>query len=150
MHCRSSSVPNGLDGKFSVKYCASAALLDGSVGIETFTDTGRFSPDMEETLRNIHVKPGGQGSAMVKATAQCRGFRGSAANPMKREERMDKILDCVRRVLSEQDTVRLLTLPGNVADISAIMEILGQEPPEGRECLEVESPNPAMALAPHA
>ena len=134
MHCRSSSVPNGLDGKFSVEYCFAAALLDGSVGIETFTDTGRFSADMEETLRNIHVKPGDQGSAMVKATAQCRGFRGSAANPMKQEERTDKILDCVRRVLSEQDAVRLLTLLEdleNVADISAITEILGQEPPEG-------------------
>ena len=136
--------PSGLDGKFSVEYCSAAALLDGGVGIETFTDQRRFSPDMEETLRKIRVEPGDQDSAVVKVTAQlkngstvdaeCRSFRGSAANPMNREERMDKILDCVRRVLTDQDTGRLLMLLEdleNVADISVIMEILGQKSPAG-------------------
>ena len=136
--------PSGLDGKFSVEYCSAAALLDGGVGIETFTDQRRFSPDMEETLRKIRVDPGDQDSAVVKVTAQlkngstvdaeCRSFRGSAANPMNREERMDKILDCVRRVLTDQDTGRLLMLLEdleNVADISVIMEILGQKSPAG-------------------
>lgn len=138
----SGSLPQtGLDGKFSVEYCAAAALLDGRVDIETFTDQRRFSPDMEETIRKIRVEPSDQDSATVKATArlkngttvdaECRGFRGSAANPMSRKERMDKVVDCVRRVLSIQDTERLLTLLEdleNVADISTIMEIIGQKP----------------------
>ena len=131
----------GLDGKFSVEYCAAAALLDGQVGIETFTDQRRFSTDMEETLRKISVEPGDPESSAVRATAQlkdgstvdseCHAFRGSAANPMSRGERMAKVFDCVQRVLSQQDTERLLSLLENlenVADISEVMEILGQLP----------------------
>jgi len=138
----SGSLPaSGLDGKFSIEYCAAAALLDGKVGIETFTDDRRFSPDMEETLGKIQVEPGNQDSADVKVTAllkdgrsaeaECRGFRGSARNPMSREERMDKIIDCVGRVLTDQDADRLVSLIEdleNVADISEIMDLIGRQP----------------------
>jgi len=138
----SGSLPaSGLDGKFSIEYCAAAALLDGKVGIETFTDDRRFSPDMEETLGKIQVEPGNQDSADVKVTAllkdgrsaeaECRGFRGSARNPMSREERMDKVIDCVGRVLTDQDADRLVSLIEdleNVADISEIMDLIGRQP----------------------
>jgi len=138
----SGSLPaSGLDGKFSIEYCAAAALLDGKVGIETFTDDRRFSPDMEETLGKIQVEPSNQDSADVKVTAllkdgrsaeaECRGFRGSARNPMSREERMDKVIDCVGRVLTHQDANRLVSLIEdleNVADISEIMDLIGRQP----------------------
>lgn len=138
----SGSLPeSGLDGKFTIEYCAAAALLDGKVGIETFTDDRRFSPDMEETLGKIQVEPGNQDSADVKVTAllkdgrsaeaECRGFRGSARNPMSREERMDKVIDCVGRVLTDQDADRLVSLIEdleNVADISEIMDLIGRQP----------------------
>ena len=138
----SGSLPaSGLDGKFSIEYCAAAALLDGKVGIETFTDDRRFSPDMEETLGKIQVEPSNQDSADVKVTAllkdgrsaeaECRGFRGSARNPMRREERMDKVIDCVGRVLTHQDANRLVSLIEdleNVADISEIMDLIGRQP----------------------
>jgi aconitate decarboxylase len=115
------------------------ALLDGQVGIDSFTDQRRFSPDMEETLAKILVEPGLQESDVVKATAhlkngdtvseECRGFRGSLANPMSREERMDKIRDCFRRVLTDRDGERLLALLEdleNLADVSDLMQIVGQ------------------------
>jgi aconitate decarboxylase len=115
--------------------------LDGKVGIETFTDDRRFSPDMEETLGKIQVEPSNQDSADVKVTAllkdgrsaeaECRGFRGSARNPMSREERMDKVIDCVGRVLTDQDADRLVSLIEdleNVADISEIMDLIGRQP----------------------
>ena len=88
---------SGLDGKFSIEYCAAAALLDGDVNIETFTDQRRFSPDMEAMLPRVSVSPRDSDSA--RATAQlrngrtvseeCLHFRGSAANPMSREERVN-------------------------------------------------------------
>ena len=138
----SGSLPaSGLDGKFSIEYCAAAALLDGKVGIETFTDDRRFSPDMEETLGKIQVEPSDKDSADAKVTALlkdgrsveavCRGFRGSAWNPMNREERMDKIIDCVGRVLIDRDADRLVSLIEdleNVADISEIMDISRRKP----------------------
>ncbi len=139
----SGSLPrSGLDGKFSVEYCAAVALLDGQVGIDSFTDARRFSPDMEDTMRKIRVEPGAPQSGVVQVTAhlqdgssvsdECRQFRGSAGNPMSREERLDKVGDCVRRVLSEPDSAHLLGLLEaleQVADISTVMALVGHTPP---------------------
>ena len=133
---------SGLDGKFSVEYCAAAALLDGAVGIDTFTDERRFAEDMEETLRKVQVDPDADDSAGVRvtaylknggtATAECRSFKGSAGNPMTRQERMDKVWDCIGRALSQPDAQRVIDLCEdleNVNDISELMSILGQASP---------------------
>ena len=87
------------------------------------------------------MEPSNQDSADVKVTAllkdgrsaeaECRGFRGSARNPMRREERMDKVIDCVGRVLTHQDANRLVSLIEdleNVADISEMMDLMGRQP----------------------
>ena len=142
-HGHSGSLPQtGLDGKFSVEYCAAAALLDGRVVIDSFTDQRRFAPEMEETLRKTRVQPDGPESGPVKATAklkdgrtvsdECQKFTGSAGNPMSREQRLAKVWDCIGRVLSDRDGERMLALVEdleNVPDISALMAILGQKPP---------------------
>ena len=132
---------SGLDGKFSIEYCAAAALLDGYVGIETFSDERRFAPDMEELLGKVSVGPGTQPGNGATATAQlvdgrtvsadCANFTGSAANPMGRDQRRKKVWDCARFVLSEQDAERLLSMLDdleNVADVSEITALLGQKP----------------------
>ena len=135
---------SGLDGKFSVEYCAAAALLDGRVGIDTFTDARRFQPDMEELLGRIRVEPEGpeSGATLAVATlkdgttlrAECRAFSGSAANPMSRDQRLDKVRDCFRRALSAADTEHVLELLENLEnldDVSRLMATLGQ-PATGR------------------
>ena len=111
--------------------------------IDTFTDERRFAPDMEETLRKIQVEPEGPESGTVVVTAHLKDgralseefgqFKGSAGNPMSRDERMEKVWDCVGRVLSDSDTRRLLSLMEDledVADISEAMEIIGGRPSE--------------------
>ena len=130
---------SGLDGKFSVEYCAAAALLDGQVGIDTFTDARRFASDMEDMLGRIRVEPEGPESGATLATAllkngstvsaECAAFRGSAANPMSRDERLVKVRDCFHRALSDLDTRRALDLLENlenVADVAELMAVLGQ------------------------
>ena len=130
---------SGLDGKFSVEYCTAAALLDGQVGIDTFTDERRFAPDMEDMLGRINVEPVGPDSgatlatALLKngstATAECAAFRGSANNPMSREERLVKVRDCFHRALSEGDTEQVLEMLENlevVDDVGGLMGVLGQ------------------------
>ena len=132
---------SGLDGKFSIEYCAAAALLDGHVGIETFSDERRFARDMEELLGKVRVEPGPQRGNGASATAQlidgrtvtaeCAAFTGSAANPMSTDQHRKKVWDCARFVLSEQDSDQLLGLLGdleNVPDVSAITALLGQRP----------------------
>ena len=109
---------SGLDGKFSIQYCAAIALLDGAVGIDSFTDQRRFSPDVEDTLPKIRLETAPDPT--VKAVAemsdgrtlegQCRDFRGSAANPMSYKERTSKFKACAGRVLPEAKVGALLDI----------------------------------------
>ena len=116
---------SGLDGKFSVEYCAAAALLDGWVGIDTFTDARRFLP---RTWRKCWIASGLNRKAPNRAprwpplcskTGQRSApnappFAGSAANPMSRDQRLEKVRDCFRRALSEADTERVLEMLENL------------------------------------
>ena len=45
----------GLSGKFSLQYTAASALLDGKVGIRTFTDARLAKADMQELLGKFEV-----------------------------------------------------------------------------------------------
>ncbi len=137
---------SGLDGKFSVQYCASAALLDGHVDIETFADERRFAPDMEAMLPKVSLTPTPRSDDGARATAQLTdgrtvseeslNFRGSCRNPMSRAERLDKFRYCVsQRALSDQDTERLLDLLERleaVDDVSALMDLMGTRAPNNR------------------
>ncbi|MEC9309261.1 MAG: MmgE/PrpD family protein [Chloroflexota bacterium] len=129
----------GLDGKFSVEYCAAVALLDGKVGIDSFTDQRRFAEDMELTLPKVKVDPEGpaSGTVVVSATLvdgttiqdECSTFRGSAENPMNESERTDKIIDCVSRSLSDGDTQEVIGQLNNLEeldDISQLMDLIGK------------------------
>ena len=70
----SGSLPKtGLDGKFSVEYCAATALLDGQVVIDSFSDQRRFAPDMEETLRKTRVQTDGPEPGPGKGYCQVEG-----------------------------------------------------------------------------
>ena len=127
---------SGLDGKFSVEYCAAAALLDGHVGIDTFTDERRFAADMEEALPKVRVTPtdgidGARANAVLHdgrtLTEECREFRGSAANPMIREERIAKFRECAHRAISQGKAEKLFDLleqlehVNNISDVTGIM-----------------------------
>ena len=109
---------SGLDGKFSIQYCAAIALLDGQVGIDSFTDDRRFSPDVEELLPKLRLETLQTDTATAIAEmsdgrtlqGQCRDFRGSAANPMDHEERTAKFHACASRVLSDSKCADLLTI----------------------------------------
>ena len=129
---------SGLDGKFSVEYCAAAALLDGHVGIDTFTDARRFAPDMEAMLSRIGVEPEGPESGATLATAalkdgttvsaECSAFTGSASNPMSRDQLLAKARDCFTRALSDADTERVLEMLENLEsldDTADLMAVLG-------------------------
>ena len=130
---------SGLDGKFSVEYCAAAALLDGHVGIDTFTDVRRFAPDMDAMLGRISVEPEGPESGATLATAvlkdgttvsaECSAFTGSASNPMSRDQLLAKARDCFHRGLSEADTENVLEMLENLEsldDAGQLMGVLGQ------------------------
>ena len=109
---------SGLDGKFSLQYGVAAGLLDGRVGIETFTDARRFAPDMAALLERIAVNedpsiPSAFPESWIVVRvrtrdgetleARCAKMRGMAGNPPDRADRLGKFHDCVAGMLSEHD-----------------------------------------------
>ncbi|MDA0263107.1 MAG: MmgE/PrpD family protein [Chloroflexi bacterium] len=46
----------GLEGKFSMQYCLAAELLDGRVGMSTFTDEQVMRPEAQELIPKIEMK----------------------------------------------------------------------------------------------
>ena len=115
----------GLDGKFSLQYTGAAAILDGKVGIDTFTDARRFSADMVELLGKITLTqdasiPGDFHHMHVATEADledgrtlkaiCRGPQGAWGVPLDPAAHREKLLDCFSRALPAPQVVTLVGL----------------------------------------
>lgn len=134
----------GLDGKFSLQYTAAAAMLDGKVGIDTFTDERRHRPDMVELLAKIslaqdpsivgdfhhmHVAIEADLTDGSRVEAICRGPKGSWGVPLAPSDHRVKLLDCFRRALPADQVDELIGLferletldAGGVAQLVALI-----------------------------
>jgi 2-methylcitrate dehydratase PrpD len=100
----------GLDGKFSLQYTTSAALLDGAVKIASFSDERRFRADMVDLLNKFELRQdesikGDFHSMYVEVEVEledgsrhgtvCRGPRGSWNAPMDESDHEEKLRDCL-------------------------------------------------------
>lgn len=133
---------SGLDGKFSVQYTTALALLDGEIGIDSFTNERRFAPDVVALLPKIALVIDDAIPAdfdrmhviVEVATTDGRTLRervdrlsGWIGAPLDRAQRLRKFHACARRMLDAAAAERVLaavdtldTLP----DIAAVMELL--------------------------
>ena len=115
----------GLDGKFSLQYGAAAAMLDGKVGIASFTDERRHRADMVGLLAKItltqdpsivgdfhhmHVAIEADLIDGSRISAICRGPKGSWGVPLDPAAHRDKLLDCMSRALPPAQVDELLGL----------------------------------------
>jgi aconitate decarboxylase len=122
----------GLDGKFSYQYVAAVALTQDQVGIDSFSDTVRFSAPVEAALKKIRLKPNPDISTStletwVQARAKlkdgrelverCDAYRGSSRNPIGRDQHLVKVRDCMRRALSESAMERLIGLVDGLEEL---------------------------------
>lgn len=134
----------GLDGKFSLQYTTSAALLDGAVKIATFTDERRFRPDMVTLLEKFELRqdaaiPGDFHKMHVEVEVEledgsrhktsCNAPRGSWGAPMKPGEHQAKLDDCLQYALPapaaaqlQQQLDRLETL--DAAGVASVIGLL--------------------------
>jgi 2-methylcitrate dehydratase PrpD len=46
---------SGLQGKFSMQYCVAAALIDGAIGLQSFTDEAVRRPEVQALLRKVEI-----------------------------------------------------------------------------------------------
>jgi aconitate decarboxylase len=139
----------GLDGKFSFQYAAASALLDGAVGIDTFTDEHcvhpsltalltklRFvqSPEIPAALDRMWVEIKIELDTGTLVTARCTRPPGAWGTPIPEADHFVKVRDCMRRALSDSETQEIISslqsfdsLSG--AAIRTLMDRLRGQPP---------------------
>ena len=125
---------SGLEGKFSFQYTAAAALLDGRVGIDTFTDRRRFASDMVAMLDRIRVIRNPQAPRDTRnmrleievdsydsttARGICTAPPGSWGLPVDTAVHRVKITDCLRVRFDETRIAHLLALTDALEVLSA-------------------------------
>jgi 2-methylcitrate dehydratase PrpD len=103
----------GLEGKFSIEYCTAAALLDGEITLESFTDEKVQRPEIRGLMSKVHRRHvGGEGSfnahhgytdIEILTSRSRHGLRadktpGSRAWPLSKSEIRQKFIGCVRMV----------------------------------------------------
>jgi 2-methylcitrate dehydratase PrpD len=130
---------SGLEGKFSMPFCAAAAIVDGRVGIDTF-DASRLTDPRIAALQarvKMRVDPSLDASArsLTQArvtvrlhdgrvlTASADGARGYPEHPASDEELASKFLACAMYTLTApraQDALASLREIERAADVRAV------------------------------
>src|SRR5262249_32777925 len=114
----------GLEGKFSMRFCAAAAAADGHVGVETFDDARLRDPaivaGMERVVMTVDPTLDGIADPLTQARGTVRlrggrtltrtadGARGYPKNPASAEDLSAKFLACARQALPEAAAARAL------------------------------------------
>lgn len=108
----------GLEGKFSMAYAVAAALLDGKVGLATFTDEMVRRPEAQALMRLVRVETQPEGATRVAAgqgrvdvVVTTRDGRtheasvvhppGSPGAPLGRADLVAKLADCAGPTLGD-------------------------------------------------
>jgi 2-methylcitrate dehydratase PrpD len=136
----------GLEGKFSMPFCAAAAVVHGRVGIDTFEPAALNDPAVRELMPRVtlRVDPAFDGAAPPLTqsrvtvrlrdgrtfTQMARGARGYPDQPASDDELATKFRACARRTLSEAATERALAALTNLEtapDLGGVTELLASD-----------------------
>jgi len=125
----------GLSGKFSLQYTLAAALLDGKVGIHTFTEDRLRAPDMQALLPKItlhmekdiparfetmHVRLAVTLQDGTVLEARCDGPRGMWGQPpIDPDDHLAKVRDCLSTRLDPPAVARCIGLASRIDALSA-------------------------------
>jgi 2-methylcitrate dehydratase PrpD len=127
---------SGLEGKFSVQFTLAAALLDGGLGLATFTDERLTRPDMQALLNKITVTMTPDITTEYNAgryvdldieladgtclRERCERPRGSwGAEPISESEHLVKVRSCLEGFLSPPEIDELIVLAGRFEHLEA-------------------------------
>ena len=129
----------GLEGKFSIEYNAAAALLDGRLTMETFTDAMVQRPDIRAYMPKVerfyipdkNFYSGVTGYNDIEIVTGRGIFKlhidrvpGSPAWPMTPSDRAEKFLDCAGRVLGSAGAGKLFETAERCGQLAAISELI--------------------------
>ena len=135
---------NPMEAKFSLPFCMAAALIDGNVGADTFTEEklndgavqrlmSRVQPRVVEAMAlrgafaakvSVHLKSG----AVYQSQRDFNLWdRPDVAAPEKRQQLLRKFRQCAGRVLSGEDVENVITVVDDLErepDLESLMRIL--------------------------
>jgi 2-methylcitrate dehydratase PrpD len=133
----------GLEGKFSMPFCAASAIVHGAVGIETFDEEHVRDERVRQLMPRVHMRADPALDGVAAALTQARvtihlrdgrvasqyadGARGYPARPARQEDLEGKFLSCARRVLSDAAADRalgLLRTIDEVDDVRSLVKVL--------------------------
>lgn len=130
---------SGLEGKFSMPFCAAAAVVHGRVGIETFDAaqladprilavqskvTMRVDPALDATAPSLtHARVTVRLRDGRVLTASANGARGYHDRRASDDELAAKFLSCATRALSESQAAKALTTLRAVESISDVRRL---------------------------
>lgn len=130
----------GLEAKFSLPFCAAAAIVFGHVGIDTFDDESLRSAQVAALMPRVVMRPDssldGTGAPLTQAriTITCRdgrtiarsadGARGYPDKPAARDELGAKFLACARRVLAPAAAERALDAMRSIENVSNVRALI--------------------------
>lgn len=130
-----------LAAKFSLEYCVAAALQDGAVTLESFTEAAVARPDLQALLRKVeyHVPPewsqddGVAKTGFARITvrtadgsshhAEVDAVRGSPGRPLSDEELEAKFTSCANVVLPADASAALLAALQRLDQLGSIREL---------------------------
>ena len=130
----------GLEGKFSMEYCLTTALLDGAPRLATFSDEAVRRTQAQDLLRRVVMKEGvGKVTSVVDGYAEVELVlrdgsslrarvdhpRGLPEAPLSWDELVDKYVDCARGVLSHDAIERSLDLIGRLEALHDVGDLMG-------------------------
>jgi len=134
----------GLSGKFSLQYTMASALLDGHVGIHTFTDEHLHAPAMRDLLGKVtlvmdreiparfetmHVRLRVELMDGTVLDTRCDGPRGMwGRTPIDPADHMTKLRDCLATCLPDSVIDQVVDIGGRIDeqdDIGALMRLVG-------------------------
>ncbi len=125
----------GLQGKFSMPYCLASAILDGRLGIDSFTDEAVLRPAIRPVFHKIRFQSlPSMSKALVRVEMKCRDGStlsrevlhplGSAANPMAWSDLEAKYRDCVGARLTTERIDESLSLMKNFEKMDRVSSLL--------------------------
>jgi 2-methylcitrate dehydratase PrpD len=134
---------SGLEAKFSMRFCAAAAVVHGRVGIDTFDADylrdPRITALMPRVVMRVDPSLDGTGPPLTQARISIRlrdgrrveqaanGARGYPARPASDEELHEKFMACARRTMSESSAEKALGMLRQIEkieDVRALTEVL--------------------------
>ena len=134
------SPETGLSGKFSLQYTMASGLLDGKVGIHTFTEQRLRAPDMQALLPKItlvldktiparfetmHVLLRAELRDGRVLETRCDGPAGMWGQPPITDEAHGvKLRDCLTTRLSPEAAERCISLAGSIDTLETINDLM--------------------------